>query len=150
NLVGLLLLIAVALLTFHGGWAQSRDAEPVVNMQSHKDFESRHLGNKRDIRVYLPPGYAAEKDKPYPVVSLQDGQARLKAEETADRLIRADRIRPLILVLVASSKDRFNEYAFHPWTTLKTGGRGALYGKFLTEEVKPFIDKEYRTLPDRE
>jgi enterochelin esterase-like enzyme len=145
-----LLLVAVAFLSCHGAEAQSSDAEPVVTVQSHKDFESRHLGNKRDIRVYLPPGYAAQKDKRYPVFYLQDGQARLKAEETADRLIRADRIRPLILVLVASSKDRFNEYAFHPWATLKTAGKGALYGKFLTEELKPFIDREYRTLSDRE
>lgn len=31
---------------------------------------------------------------------------------------------------------------------LQVGGGGALYGKFLVEEVKPLIDRTYRTKPD--
>jgi predicted alpha/beta superfamily hydrolase len=31
---------------------------------------------------------------------------------------------------------------------LNIGGGGAIYGKFLVEEVKPFIDRTYRTKPD--
>ena len=31
----------------------------------------------------------------------------------------------------------------------EAGGRGDLHARFLVEEVKPFVDREYRTLPGR-
>jgi predicted alpha/beta superfamily hydrolase len=32
----------------------------------------------------------------------------------------------------------------------RQGGGGAMYGRFLVEELKPFIDRTYRTRPGRE
>ena len=142
-------IVALALSVWQVAGLHSGE-KPVFSVRDHPDFESKHLANKRAIRVYLPPGYATDKDKRYPVFYLHDGQMRLNAEATAERLIRADKIWPVILVFVANTKDRFDEYTFHPWPQLKKGGKGTLYGKFLTEELKPYIDKEYRTRPDRE
>jgi enterochelin esterase-like enzyme len=142
--------LALALLAFPGQRAHAENAKATATVRAHKDFASKHLENRRDVTVYLPPGYETARDRRYPVFYLQDSQARIKADETAERLMRADKIRPFILVWVANTKDRFDECAFHHWPNLKKGGKGHLYGKFLTEELKPFIDKEYRTLPDRE
>ena len=38
------------------------------------DFPSKILGNSRSITVYLPPSYASEKSRRYPVLYAQDGQ----------------------------------------------------------------------------
>src|SRR5687768_2988634 len=71
-------------------------------------FESKVLGNKRNINVYLPPGYAYEPNRRYPVTYMNDGQnvfdgstsfipnMEWQADETADRLIRAGSLRPII------------------------------------------------------
>ena len=44
------------------------------NIQCHRQFPSRTLGNRRDILVYLPPGYLRFRRQQYPVLYLQDGQ----------------------------------------------------------------------------
>ena len=43
-------------------------------IQSHPQFESRILGNRRDVLVYLPPGYRRARRRRYPVLYLHDGQ----------------------------------------------------------------------------
>ena len=44
------------------------------NIQSHPEFASTHLGNKRDVLVYLPPGYSRARNRRFPVLYLHDGQ----------------------------------------------------------------------------
>lgn len=136
-------------------------------IRKHKGFESRTLGNRRDILVYLPPGYRRTARRRYPVLYLQDGQNVFDAataffgvewgvDETAQRLIREKLIEPLIIVAVANTGDyRIHEYAptrgvYDENASRKKRSRGLArkYGRFLASELKPFIDKTYRTRPD--
>src|SRR5207244_3215734 len=59
-------------------WAAAEPEPPrstlTGDVRSHPDFPSRHLGNRRTLLVYLPPGYATERRKRYPVLYLHDGQ----------------------------------------------------------------------------
>jgi predicted alpha/beta superfamily hydrolase len=131
------------------------------DIRYHYEFTSRYLPRSRTLIVYLPPGYADEAPRRYPVLYLHDGQnvfdaatsfagTEWQADETAERLIRAGRLAPLILVGVYNTEDRLAEYT--PWrdTKERAGGKGKHYARFLVDEVKPFIDREYRTLPGRE
>ncbi len=142
--------------------ATSRPAkEPSLtgDIRFHHEFKSEHLGNERTLAVYSPPGYESDKEQRYPVLYMHDGQnifdaatsflgIEWQADETAERLIKAGRVRPLIIVGIYNNAERVGEYT--PWRDEKRGGgKGDLYAKFLVEEVKPFIDKKYRTLPDR-
>lgn len=142
--------------------ATSRPAkEPSLtgDIRFHHEFKSKHLGNERTLAVYLPPGHESDKEQRYPVLYMHDGQnifdaatsflgIEWQADETAERLIKAGRVRPLIIVGIYNNAERVEEYT--PWRDEKRGGgKGDLYAKFLVEEVKPFIDKKYRTLPDR-
>ena len=134
------------------------------NIQSHPQFASRILRNQRDVLVYLPPGYRRALRRRYPVLYLHDGQNIFDAatsfagvewgvDETAQRLIGKKWIEPLIIVAVANTgEQRMHEYA--PTRGLidmsgrrKRRSRGWLlrYGRFLIEELKPFIDRTYRT-----
>ncbi len=139
------------------------------NIQEHPGFASRILRNERDVLVYLPTGYRRSPRRSYPVLYLQDGQnvfdaatsfagVEWGADESAERLIRQGLIEPLIIVAVANTgEDRIHEYAptrgvIDSSAKRKKRSRGQLrkYGRFLLEELKPFIDREYRTKPEAE
>lgn len=129
-----------------------------------KGFESKVLGNRRDLVVYLPPNYAQETNRRYPVLYLHDGQnvfdgmtsflpnVEWRTDETAEALIRAGLIEPIVMVGIANAgMDRANEYL--PTEAAmrggpKTGGKLRQYGEMLLTEIKPMIDKRYRTRPE--
>jgi len=105
----------------------------------------------RDVVVWLPPGYATDLTRRYPVLYLHDGQNcfdpqtsagghawQIDAEAT--RLIRAGVIEPLLLVAVWNTPDRRLEYGADPGLT-------TAYVQFLCATVKPLIDATYRTKP---
>jgi predicted alpha/beta superfamily hydrolase len=140
---------------------QHRSARKESGCRHHDGFPSKHLDNRRTIWVYLPPGYSTERQRRYPVLYLHDGQnlfdpklaafgVAWDADATADRLIEQGRIDPVILVGIANTPARLDEYALYPDAREKAGGRGELYARFVLDELKPFIDREYRTLPGRE
>src|SRR5258707_11555218 len=139
------------------------------NIHRHRQFPSRTLGNRRDILVYLPPGYRRFLRRRYPVFYLQDGQNLFDAatafagvewgvDETAQRLIRRKLIEPIIIVAIANTgPDRIHEYAptrgiIDAKAKRKKRSRGLArkYGKFLIQELKPFIDSKYRSKPEAE
>lgn len=139
------------------------------NIKRHRAFPSWILGNRRDVLVYLPPGYSRFSQKRFPVLYLHDGQnvfdaatafagVEWRMDETAERLIRTGAIEPLIIVAVANmGEDRIHEYAptravIDRKAKQKTRSRGLarLYAQFLIEELKPEIDKKYRTKGEAE
>ena len=70
-------------------------------------------------------------------------------DETAQSLIAAGKVEPLIIVgIYNTGKDRVDEYTPAPDAKYKIGGKADLYGRMLVEELKPFIDANYRTLSD--
>jgi len=134
------------------------------HIRLHKKFPSRYLDQSRDVLIYLPPGYEkAGNAERYPVLYIHDGNNLFDAEtafggadwqvdETAERLISQGDLRPLIIVGVANTPDRMDEYTWVPGHAgdMYCGGAGALYARFLIEELKKMVDREYRTLPERE
>jgi predicted alpha/beta superfamily hydrolase len=100
---------------------------------------------------------------------LQDGQNVFDAatafagvewgvDETAERLIRKKLIEPLIIVAIENmGEDRIHEYAptrgvidARAKRKKRSRGLARLYGHFLMDELKPYIDRKYRTKPGRE
>src|SRR3954470_7872516 len=139
------------------------------NIREHRGFRSRILGTRRDVLIYLPPGYRRFSRTRYPVLYLQDGQNVFDAatsfagtewsvDETAQRLIGEKAIEPLIIVAIANTgEDRIHEYAPTPGVIdenakrkKRSKGWARRYGSFLIEELKPYIDKQYRTKPEGE
>src|SRR5437667_2841274 len=133
-------------------------------IRRHRGFPSKILGNRRDVLVYLPRGYSRFSRKRHPVLYLQDGQnvfdtatsfagVEWGVDETAQRLIRQDLIEPLIVVAIANTgDDRIHEYAptrgvIDAKAKRKRRSRGLArqYGEFLIDELKPYIDRHYRT-----
>jgi predicted alpha/beta superfamily hydrolase len=139
------------------------------NIKRHRAFHSKVLGNRRDVLVYLPPSYSRLFRRRYPVLYLHDGQNVFDAatsfagvewgvDEAAQRLIGRKLIEPLIIVAVANiGEERIHEYAptpgvIEPKDKPKKRSRGLarIYGQFLIEELKPYIDRKYRTQREAE
>jgi predicted alpha/beta superfamily hydrolase len=139
------------------------------NIKRHRAFLSKILGNRRDILVYLPRGYRFLSRRRYPVLYLNDGQNLFDSatsfsgvewgiDETAERLIKENLIEPLIVVAVANTgEQRIHEYAptrgvidAKAKRKKRSKGLARKYACFLIDELKPYIDRKYRTNPDAE
>jgi predicted alpha/beta superfamily hydrolase len=131
---------------------------PSSNLELHPGFHSEYLPDDRNVIVYLPPDYE-RSERRYPVMYMHDGQNLFDPEtsfvkgrtwqvgEHADQLIRSGEIEPLIVVGVYNTPRRLEEYT-HAKDKRMGGGEASLYGQMLVNELKPWIDAEYRTLLD--
>jgi predicted alpha/beta superfamily hydrolase len=117
----------------------------------------------------LPRGYRRFSQERYPVLYLQDGQNVFDAatsfagvewgvDETAQRLIKEKLIEPLIVVAVANTgEQRVDEYTptrgvidAKAKRRKRSKGLARKYAQFLMNELKPYIDRRYRTNPGAE
>ena len=139
----------------------SRTATLSGRVDRHDAFPSEILGNERTILVYVPPEYDRESERRYPVLYMHDGQnlfdeatafggTEWGVDETAERLIRQGRIEPLFVVAIYNNQRRAAEYTPSKDKAIPLSGDGDRYGRFLVEELKPFIDRHYRTRSGRE
>ncbi len=123
------------------------------------DVWSPELGNRRDVLVWLPPGYRGGSAR-YPVLYMHDGSnvfdaatsfsgIEWRADEAAADLAR--RGHGLIIVAIAAPRDgsRLSEYGPWPMPSLQATGRADAYADFVARTLKPQIDLLYRTLPGR-
>ena len=137
------------------------------------NFPSQNV-EPHNIDVWLPPDYETDKAARYPVVYMFDGQnlfsakdsfgnAEWRVDETMTKLIGEKKIRPAIIVGIWSSVKRVIEYAPEKPFDVAVGRDGKLPKyvsrregesdkllKFLTAELKPFVDKTYRTESERD
>ncbi len=133
-------------------------ASVIGDLRIHS-FRSAVFGNRRNLRIWLPPGYddRLNRSRRYPVLYLNDGQNLFESstafggvdwevDESADRLIRERRIEPLIIVGIDNAgNERIREYVPYRWFDIPVRNvLGKKYPGFLLEEVMPFVQKRYR------
>jgi predicted alpha/beta superfamily hydrolase len=118
---------------------------------------SPQLNNSRDILVYLPPSYH-QSTRRYPVIYMQDGQnlfdddasyaGEWGVDETMETLGLEEGLEAIIVGIPNAGIHRLDEYT--PFRDRRLGGgRGDAYLDYLCETIKPLIDRDFRTLPDR-
>lgn len=128
------------------------------------NFYSPELDNSKTLRIYLPYGYETS-DKQYPVIYMQDGQnlfddktasyyVEWGIDETSDGLYTDSKTNGVIVVGIDSNGEtRVDEYnpfkGVSDGQTTPQGGNADKYAKFIVNTLKPYIDKNYKTLPDR-
>ncbi len=162
-LLGLLLVLL--------GAGTVRAAEPQGRFVEIAAVPSAHIAPTHVV-VWLPPGYDAGKRR-YGVVYMHDGQNLFfpersgfkkvwAADKAVLRLIEAGRIDPVIVVGIDHpGKDRYRQYfpqalaeSAPPAVRTVFEADGPVYGdaylKFLVTELKPLIDRTYRTRRDAE
>jgi enterochelin esterase family protein len=106
-----------------------------------KSIFSTHLDGAYQLKIYLPPGY--NENINYSTVYFQDGFEYVdlaSAINVFDNLIDSNKIIPLIGVFVKPI-NRNSEYAFE---------KRNQYRLFFVEELVPFIDTIYNSIPEPE
>lgn len=118
---------------------------------------SRYLGTNRTVRVRLPESYWRDTKRRYPVLYVHDGQnvfvsagpnccfgwGSWQLDTAAARLAAEGRMQEIIIVAIDNSRFRYQEYRGPAPEDGKS--RYTNYAAFLVKELKPLIDKEYRT-----
>jgi len=124
------------------------------HMFSSELLRGNPLGDpyERPLWVYLPPGYDDEPDRRYPAVYVIQGYTghvamwrnrsafRQPFTETADAVFARGEAPPALVVYV----DAWTAYGGSQFVDSPGTGR---YHSYLCDEVVPWVDARYRTLP---
>ncbi|MDF2545137.1 MAG: esterase [Anaerosolibacter sp.] len=148
---------------FKNGAVDKRFVQEKPRLITVENFRASKLNNTRDIYVYLPPSYYEDTSKKYPVLYVQDGKGvfylsdwskeSLNMDKIADELINKGSIEEIIVVGISNmGNERDSEFAH--WDGIDRGrfieAKGALYEDFLINDVKPFVEKNFRIKQGRE
>lgn len=121
--------------------------DPVCSPCTLREIPSKITSRDHAVRVFYPPGYAENTMESYPVLYMHDGQNLFfpteafsghhwKVEETLKILTAMNLIKKAIVVGIYPG-NRMEEYTSPGYEP---------YGKFIVEELKPWVDSNYRTL----
>lgn len=167
--------VLALVLTLSGFWTVHAAASPAIKGRfvDLPKVASRHIPAQH-VTVWLPPGYDRGRQR-YGVVYMHDGQnvffpvksgygKAWEADKSQLRLIAAKQVDPVIIVAIwnpgaARGRQYYPQalYAAAPgWARAAVDQlfKGPIYSDayltFLTSELKPMIDRRYRTLADRD
>lgn len=145
----------------------------IVMIETFPSFPSRFVP-PRTVQVYLPSAYNQATTQHFPVIYMHDGQNLFDpatafigvpwdVHRAVESLAAEQHIHPAIIVGIWNTPQRRAEYfpekAFYLISndTLRAhvvSNYGVpssdRYLRFIVEELKPFIDQRYRTLPNRD
>ena len=105
----------------------------------------------RDVTVYLPPSYARDQNRRFPVIYLLHGYGgrdntfteRLASlQESADRLSSAQGFSEPIVVMP-------NAFTLHKGSMYSSSPTIGDWERFIADDLVGYIDSHYRTLPAR-
>jgi len=140
-------------------------------VEYERNFSSEFV-ESRDVEIWLPPSYETSPNKRYPVIYMHDGQNVFDpsaskysgwdwgVDEAMTALIASGDVREAIIV-APHSLDEWRNADYFPqkagelyaadfkaaMTEFDVNGlRADRYLKFLTTELKPSIDNNFRTL----
>jgi predicted alpha/beta superfamily hydrolase len=122
------------------------------------EFTIPDLNRPRLVRIYLPPEYEVS-ERHYPVLYMHDAQnlfddftsfaGEWGVDETLNELFDTQALGLIVVGVDNGGDKRMNELS--PWANEEFGeAEGRQYMEFVINEVKVYIDQNYRTLPDQE
>lgn len=141
-----------------GDLAPVTDPDAVGDLRAWKSVVLPGLGRTADILVWLPPGYddPANAARRYPVVYLHDGGNLFLGATSFDgttwragealSALAAEGIEAIAIGIPSSETDRLGEYTQYAHPEIG-GGRGESYARFLTDELRPAVEKVLRIEP---
>jgi predicted alpha/beta superfamily hydrolase len=164
----------ILILTLFTNWSFGQNTIEAKDKVLVMAFESAYV-KARKVQIYLPKEYEENPSKHFPVLYMQDGQNLFdpqtaykgrawELDKSSRNAIKNNEISPCIIVGISNVDTRFFEYFPQKATVYLTKDdyvlmeQGGLeqasdtsnyladnYLKFLVNELKPFIDKNYRT-----
>jgi enterochelin esterase family protein len=138
-----------------------------------KNYFAKTSNSWRHIFVYTPPGYETDLSTRYPVLYLQHGGGEdervwIEMGRTnliLDNLIAQGKAKPMIVVMETSAVPGAPGFGRPPGPPPSPGAApppggprrfpgfgpgGGAYGKLMTDDLIPWIDSNFRSLPDKD
>lgn len=118
------------------------------------EFESKVLNENRIINIYLPESYSPDSIKQYPVIYLLDGSMDEDFIHVVGNVQFCSfswiNIIPETIVVGISNIDRKRDFTYPSMAEIDqkefpTSGKSAKFISFLSKELKPFINSNYKT-----
>lgn len=128
----------------------AQDAEPFLSLGERRELHSSVLDERREIIVGVPAGYESG-DETYPVVYLLDGPSHFHHTTGTARFLARNGRMPAVIVVAIANTDRTRDMSppIHSdaGPARPTAGGADNFLEFISAELKPFIDDNYRTRP---
>ena len=146
------IILTVFFLSGVAAWSQTVAPQVTLPDTEHRTLTSVKIGQRYDLLVSLPNGYATSGQS-YPVLYILDGWHFPLMAFLQNNNVYSKRMRPVIMVNVShgSTPDVMALRArdFTPTKTSREAASGgaAAFLDFLEHEVIPFVDRTYRTIP---
>lgn len=137
------LLFVPALLLVLTIAVQAQEKKPFSRNQS-TIIASDILDEDREISIYLPDDYGYSQTK-YPVLYLLDGGTHLQHASAAADFLSGRAIVPDIIVVAIHNIDRSRDFSPVHVDNIPTSGGAEKFLGFLSEELVPYMDENYRT-----
>ena len=146
---------AIVVAAVGAPYAQSTDSRTgtVERIKVHgRALEGNLEGDSpdRDVTIYLPPSYATERTRRYPVVYLLHGYGGTDANWTgrqvdvpaiANRAV-AGRVREMIVVMP-------NAFSLHKGSMYSSSVTTGDWEAYVARDLVAYMDGHYRTIPER-
>jgi predicted alpha/beta superfamily hydrolase len=117
----------------------------IVIGQKHT-IHSKILNEDRTYQVYLPQSYNWAEDRKYPVLFVLDGESSFIHTVGSVSFLSAAGEIPELIVIAINSTIRIRDFTQTDWPSHWIGGGGANnFKSFLSNELIPQVEKEYRT-----
>lgn len=140
------------------GSGSTSTALPNVSVMNAAFFIPQ-LNRYRKIWIYLPDDYNTSLNKYYPVIYMHDGQnlfddstsfaGEWEVDESLHELQVNGDYGAIVIGIENGGTYRIDEYS--PYVNPSYGGgQGDEYCDFVVSTLKPYIDANYRTLPQRD
>ncbi len=146
-MVAMLLLLCVGAARVSSSWQWPAPAtSQTSSVLLFVAVPGASLGRELPAWVYLPPGYDQQRER-YPVLYLLHGLGggvnqwrNLDVFARADELILAGEIPPMMIVTPEGERGYWMNHV----------GGGPRWGDFITRDLIPYIDTQYRTIATRD
>ena len=110
------------------------------------------LQEQRELNIYLPPSYARDTNRNFPVIYLLDGSADEDFIHVAGlvQFLNMIQVMPESIVVGIANVDRKRDFT-HPSSVkedlklVPNSGGSAHFIDYIAQEVQPYVEKKYRT-----
>ena len=117
-----------------------------IAMGKKQTIYSKILNEDRTYQIYLPQSYEWATDRSYPVLFVLDGESNFIHTVGSSSFLSAQGEIPELITVAITSTVRIRDFTQTDWSSHWIGGGGAKnFKSFLSKELIPNIEKEYRT-----
>ncbi|WP_372746115.1 alpha/beta hydrolase [Lutibacter sp.] len=114
-----------------------------------KKFNSKELNNDRYLKIYVPPSYATETTKLYPVAIVLDAEYLFDVY-VGNSILFANKDEAPEQIIIGINQnyndERYSDCSYQKDNSLPTE-EGAKFYRFIKSEIFSFIEENYRVSP---